>query len=105
MWHRASTRKAASGEIEILVVLPCRDLRGIAGLAARLGVAARDLRLLDATVIVDEQVAKALPEADAVVQRGERLGKRFRQRLGLDLIGRIGGRAGIELAGDAVEAG
>src|SRR6185436_5022716 len=85
-WPPASTRSEtgrlqeratgrASGQIEILVVLPGRHLGGVAGLAAGFGVAARDLGPLDVQVIVDKDVAKAFAKAGAVFERGQRLGE------------------------------
>ena len=71
-----------SSEVEIFLVLPRGDVRGVVGLTARLGIAARDLGLLDAQVIVDEGVAEAGAEAGAGLERGQRLGERLRQRLG-----------------------
>src|SRR5262245_20745038 len=50
-------------QLEIFALFPLRDL----------GVIARELRLLDAQVVVDEILAEAFGEAGIVAHRGERL--------------------------------
>src|SRR4051812_49427301 len=76
------SRLPPSRQIEIFLMLPRRDLRGVAGLSAGLGIAALDLGGLDAQMIIDEGVTEASAEAGAVVERRKRLGERLRQRLG-----------------------
>src|SRR6267378_1638812 len=84
-----------SKRFEILTMLPVGDL----------GVEALDLGVLDVDVVVDELLPQRLPEKCVVTQGRHRLAQAFRQQVRLGLVGRIGGRPGIELAIDAVEAG
>ena len=88
-----SSRRAPSKHLEIFAMLPFGHFR----------LEAVDLGILDVDVIVDEFRAELLAEERIVLQRGDRLAQGLRQRRRLGLVGRVGGRAGIELAVDAVE--
>ena len=75
--------RPSSRQIKIFLVLPRRDVRHIAGLPVRLSASQRAISAaLMAQVIIDEDVAEARAETSAVLQRGQRLGERLRQRLG-----------------------
>jgi hypothetical protein len=91
-----------SRQIEILALLPIRDL---IGRVAQLGAGARNLRLLDGSEIVDESIAESGAETGIRLQRLDRFRKRLRQRFGGRLVGRVGRQRERQLARDAVEAG
>src|ERR1700745_3253772 len=73
-------------QLEILSLLPLRDLRLVAG----------DLGLLDAQIVVDEIFAEAGGETGILAQRGERLLEAFRQMRCLDFVRRVRRRARVE---------
>ena len=88
-----------SGEIEIFLVLPIGDL-GRARAPLGLGVAARDLGLLDPEEVIDEGVAEVGAEQCAGLECRERFGKRLRQSVAgaaRRFVGRVGRRPGASL--------
>src|ERR1700684_3594691 len=87
-------KQGDSKHLEIFAMLPVRHF----------GLEALDLRLLDVHVVIDEAGAERFAEEWIGVECGDSLLQRFRQKICLGLVRRIGGRAGIKLAVDAVEA-
>src|SRR5215217_123206 len=96
-WLFNDTSAQSSLDLEqrkVLALLPVADFE----------VEAVDLGLLQLEIVVDEEVTEARAQRLVVTKGRQRLAERAWQGRRFGLIGRVGGRAGIELAVEAIQA-